>query len=339
MISDNLKGILTEQEIRDLKIIKDPNDQKIPDNCYKHASFDFRLDDEYYIPDGEEKISRCSDGLNRLVIPSYTSVIIGTYENVALPDNVAGRFDLRITWAVAGLIFQVGTQIEPGYDGKLFGVLHNLSSSPITIQCKDSKNTLLTAEFHYTSSMTKPSPKQRDHLYKIQDFISKGVIHGSLQGLLDDVKTRSKDVEALSEKLDKRVENELKRINELSEKIQRHNDDILSLREKVVSDKMDWLNKRMSLNSNKLGFYALIVAIITMLYTIYQNSQSLNDGVEKKIYTYENDSLKKRIFKLERVNNDDKQIPDGSKSKNRDSLAIEIAPTHISTIKNNRRSR
>ena len=192
------------------------------------------LDDEYYIPNSEKKIRKCSDYLGTLEILPYTSVIIGTYENVSLPDNVAGRFDLKITWALAGLIFQVGTQIEPGYDGKLFGVLHNLSNDIIEIPYRDARNTLLTAEFHYTSLPATADKPQKDNLYKIQDFISNGVIRGSLFSLFKAIDERNQEIKVLNEKLGQKVEKELESMNRVLDRVTLTEKDIIGVKESLL---------------------------------------------------------------------------------------------------------
>ncbi len=84
-------------------------------------------------------------------------MFFSTYEKVKLPNNIAGRFDLRIQWALQGLILQVGTQIEPGYEGRLFGLLHNFSKKEI---CIPTTSRILTAEFYYTSKEAEPINKK-----------------------------------------------------------------------------------------------------------------------------------------------------------------------------------
>ena len=291
------QGILTEYEIKFHRLIR-RDDKDINDNCYSNASFDFRLDDEYYIPNGANKIKKCSDELGMLIIPSYTSAVIGTYENVSLPNNIAGRFDLRITWAMAGLILQVGTQIEPGYDGKLFGVLHNLSNTPIKIPYKDHKNTLLTAEFHYTSYPTKPKVGQRDKLYKIQDFISKGIIHGSLLGLFDIIKEKNLEVQRLASRLDQRVEKELESINRVLDRVTTAERSITTIRENNMNN---FWNKQNIMLIVSTVLLTIFIPVVLSLITPTKEMRELRDSLKKEIelnqkQRNELDSLKRDFF-------------------------------------------
>lgn len=195
-LSNNKKDIagsvLIHHDIKRLDIIRLAKDQKLNEDCYSNASYDLRLGNEYWIPSnhndgnvfhnsGEKVPYLCSDNNNVLKIPAFTSIVFSTYEKVKMPNNVAGRFDLRVKWALQGLILQVGTQIEPGYSGKLFGLLHNFSKKEILIP---TKSRLLTAEFYYTTGPALPA-KVKDCMDDLKSFINKyAIIEGSLEGFL-----------------------------------------------------------------------------------------------------------------------------------------------------------
>lgn len=208
------KGVLTINEIRDLKLIQLDEEQSIDEKCYSNASYDFRIGERYAFPSEEidnikieeakfvecphrrnnkPKIYSCKKDNYVIRIPAFTSIVFITYEKVCMPDNVAGRFDLRIKWALQGLILQVGTQIEPGYEGRLFGLLHNLSNKEI---CIPMNNRLLTAEFSYTSKNTPPK-KEKVILDTIEQFLDKyHSISGTLEYFL-------KELNKTKEKMDK----------------------------------------------------------------------------------------------------------------------------------------
>lgn len=184
MPPDGRYGVLTRTEIKELHLIEVDDPNSVSEQCYAPASYDLRLGDEYYIPNqlDQMRIQHCSeDGI--LTLPPFSSVLISTYENVHLPDNVVGRFDLRISWALAGLVFQMGTQIEPGYHGKLFGLLHNMTDKPKRVRYCSEDDRLLTAEFHYTQRPADIPPERRKKLVRLVEFLKEDVVSGSIATL------------------------------------------------------------------------------------------------------------------------------------------------------------
>lgn len=146
-------GVLSGEEIEDLKIICE--DTFYPKSL-KSASYDLRLGNKCYYYDSK-KIELEDMGC-QLEIEPYTSVLITTMEILCLPDNVVGRFDLRITYALRGLILQVGPQIEPGTNGFLFALLTNMSGKTV---CLNQGEPLFTAEFSYLNRSVKISKEPR----------------------------------------------------------------------------------------------------------------------------------------------------------------------------------
>jgi deoxycytidine triphosphate deaminase len=210
-------GVLTGEEIRDLKII-DPS-LEIDLRCFSNASVDLRLGEKYFFPHLYQKaISQRKDSRllteseqselldnqiyncateGYLSIPKFTSVVIETYESLIIPDNIAGRFDLRIKWAIAGLVLQVGTQIEPGYKGKLWGLLHNFSNEEVTISYKSYEHRLLTAEFSFTNKDTPPLPSKKPQASSLKSFLLKyQVKSGSLSNYFEEIENTKKGIQA-----------------------------------------------------------------------------------------------------------------------------------------------
>jgi len=221
-------GVLTKDEIESLKIIQLEGGQKEDKSCYASASYDFRLGDEYYVPkpvnsdkysnndliQNAEAIINCplrNDGLNNQIktcskdnhvlrIKPFTSIVISTYEILNMPDNVIGRFDLRIKWALQGLVLQVGTQIEPGYNGRLFGLLHNFSKKEI---CIPTMSRFLTAEFSYTSGNTSPE-KGLKPMLKLKDFLSRfPAIDGTLENYLEEIRKLTYEIDENKKKIER----------------------------------------------------------------------------------------------------------------------------------------
>ena len=228
MNSKNEKvGVLTKDEITSLKIIQTEEGQKEDKDCYASASYDFRLGDEYYVPkpvisdkdsknnliqnakavincplrhDGlNSQIKKCSQDNHVLRIKPFTSIVISTYEILNMPDNVIGRFDLRIKWALQGLVLQVGTQIEPGYNGRLFGLLHNFSKKEI---CIPTLSRFLTAEFSFTVRNTQPKTGYEPML-KLENFLSRfPAIDGTLENYLEEVRKLTSEIDENKKKIE-----------------------------------------------------------------------------------------------------------------------------------------
>ncbi len=107
-------GVLTRTEIvSEQVVIPDTIDNK----SIKPASYDLRLGDEYYIPSDinnsasiESGIHKCSDSNDVLLLKSFSSIVFSTEEILSLPGHVVGRFDMRIKYAMQGLVLQVGPQ-------------------------------------------------------------------------------------------------------------------------------------------------------------------------------------------------------------------------------------
>lgn len=233
-------GVLTISEIKEMGLIQNSDGAPVNEYSYSNASFDFTLGDEYFFPKqfhddlkkaATEKglasvndlpdsfrqdllkndIRLCSANNGFLRIPKFSSVVISTYESVNLPNDVAGRFDLRVKWAMMGLILQVGTQIEPGYSGRLWGLLHNFSGEEVIIGFRSNDHRLLTAEFYYTTQPAAPTKGKEKKPGTIKDFLAKYPVNsGSIQNYFEQFSKMSED-------LDKKVSAEIQKISTFNE--------------------------------------------------------------------------------------------------------------------------
>lgn len=86
-------------------------------------------------------------GPDTVPIDSFGTIIFSTKEKIKLGKytNIVGHFGLRIQYGLKGFILQVGPQIEPGYDGPLFGALLNTRNKKQFIP-RDTR--FLTVEFY-----------------------------------------------------------------------------------------------------------------------------------------------------------------------------------------------
>jgi deoxycytidine triphosphate deaminase len=158
IIPPELPGVLTGEEIKNLKLIE-PMDQDFIDNCLKATSCDLRLGYEVLICGKNKPIFKKLKEKDPITIESFGRIIFMTKEKVMLynQDNIVGRFDLMIRHGLDGLILQVGTQVEAGYEGYLFGLLINTQGNSKTLKAGER---LLKIEFSRMNR--KPSPELID---------------------------------------------------------------------------------------------------------------------------------------------------------------------------------
>ncbi|WP_152569157.1 dCTP deaminase domain-containing protein [Porphyromonas gulae] len=194
---NNCSGVLTCDQIKSLGIISENFNEK----NLRPASYDLSLGDDYFVPPETRSegavMEKCSQHNDVLKIGEFSTVGFSTDEVLKMPSNVIGRFDLRIHLAIQGLVLQVGTQIEPGYEGRLFGLLINFSSEQICIH-KGSR--ILTAEFSYTSSdirgLNTKICRTLSDFCKIGDGLSpRPIVQGSIESVLKFIKKSRKQIE------------------------------------------------------------------------------------------------------------------------------------------------
>lgn len=96
-----------------------------------YSSYDLSLGDEYYY---KGKIKQLSDKSPFILIEPYDYAIVTSKEIANFPNDIAGRFDLKVSLFCQGVVLSNGTQIDPGFEGKLFCLLFNTSNSPVALK-------------------------------------------------------------------------------------------------------------------------------------------------------------------------------------------------------------
>jgi dCTP deaminase len=115
-------------------------------SCVQPASYDLRLGNLIYSPlQPERAIDLTNGGGGAYRLPPYGTAIVTTFEDLKLPNNLLGRIGLKSSFARTGLVASTGPQIDPGFNGKLFVSLFNLTAAPHVLKYRD---TFLTIEFH-----------------------------------------------------------------------------------------------------------------------------------------------------------------------------------------------
>ncbi|SEA18448.1 dCTP deaminase domain-containing protein [Nitrosospira multiformis] len=102
----------------------------------KSASYEIDFDGEvYYWKDGDKKdFTKKKIELDEpFPIDKNSIVFVSPKTKFRLPDYIALRFNLRIKHVHRGLLLGTGPLVDPGFAGRLFIPLHNLTSEPYTI--------------------------------------------------------------------------------------------------------------------------------------------------------------------------------------------------------------
>jgi len=148
--------MLTRTEIKSLAlVILDDQGTAAPAEFYDETSYNLRLGAEYMLITEPGEVKDCSSGVRQLRLPPYGCALVSTRELVKLPNNIYGRWGLKIRPALSGLVFQAGPQIEPGSNTRLFGLLFNLSNSDRTIAFEQP---MWSIDFERTSPSQAPNP-------------------------------------------------------------------------------------------------------------------------------------------------------------------------------------
>ncbi len=104
------------------------------DDCLEAANYNLRLGSEYRV---SGKTVSLTEKDPYVTIRPYEVVVLSTYERLQLPRFVIGRWSLRVTMAYEGLLWTGGAQVDPGYEGRLYCPVYNLSSRAIHLKWKD----------------------------------------------------------------------------------------------------------------------------------------------------------------------------------------------------------
>ena len=111
--------------------------------CIQPASYDFRVGKEGLTAEGREKIDIERKGL--MILEAGDFGVISSLEKVEMPADHAARIGIRSYYSRQGLFAATGPQVDPGFRGRLFVTVINLSPNPITLPYKEK---FLTLEFH-----------------------------------------------------------------------------------------------------------------------------------------------------------------------------------------------
>lgn len=129
-------------------------------NCVEPATYDLRVGKEGVTAEGKEKIDISEKGLFLLEPGDFG--VISSLEIVEFPPDYAGRFGIRSYYSRQGLFASTGPQVDPGFKGRFFITVINLSPNPIMLPFKDK---FLSLEIH---KLEEPAKKPYQGPYQNQ---------------------------------------------------------------------------------------------------------------------------------------------------------------------------
>jgi Deoxycytidine deaminase len=207
-----LRAEVIERYVRDFNLIVDNSGferERVKGASYsmRPAPHDGWIVDEF---GAIKSLTIETDGANRewYIAPKNSFVFIRLAELLRLPFYMIARFNLKIRYVYQGLLLGTGPQIDPGYAGRIFIPLHNLTSEPVSIYTDE---TFVSFDFELTTplELDKGDPSNRDEFYKIyldskrpidraklerqalRDYLGESKPHSSLEVLQNELKALS----------------------------------------------------------------------------------------------------------------------------------------------------
>ncbi len=135
--------ILTDRQIREAhengNIVIEPFD----DAQVQGATYDLRVGEYGATTTTKRKVNIKNDGA--ITFSPGDFGIVTVLEELKLGNQYVGRFGLRSKYARKGLIATTGPQIDPGFHGRLFIGITNLTPRSVSLPYKDD---FISVEFH-----------------------------------------------------------------------------------------------------------------------------------------------------------------------------------------------
>lgn len=135
--------ILTAQQIEAAHLARDIIINPFEQKQVQAATYDLRVGRQGATTSSKRLVNIEEQGY--LPIEPGDFAVVSVLEELTLGPQYAGRIGLRSKYARKGLVATTGPQIDPGYHGRLFVGLTNLTPNSISLPFKDD---LLSVEFH-----------------------------------------------------------------------------------------------------------------------------------------------------------------------------------------------
>jgi len=178
--------ILTKSDILKRVNSSKPLIEDFQNDSLNSASYDLHLGDEYLRGGRYDKLD--VKKAQYLEIPAHDVVVVCTEERVNIPDDLIGRFGLRFGLAMKGLVLNNEPQIDPGYSGRLFCLLYNLTDRLVVLTYKQP---FATIEFETTIAPIAPADMYKglyQHSAHISDAVKEVLPKSGLKELSDNLR-------------------------------------------------------------------------------------------------------------------------------------------------------
>jgi dCTP deaminase len=136
-------GILVDKDILEALKLNYLRIDPFDESALEPATYDLSLGGMAVVTTSSEVIDLAGDGL--LKIPPYAAALVQTEEILTLSSRIVGRLGARSNLLQNGIIASTGPQIDPGFTGRIFVNLLNVSDRPFSIR---RRTRFLSAEFH-----------------------------------------------------------------------------------------------------------------------------------------------------------------------------------------------
>lgn len=113
------------------------------ENQLKPASYGIKMKGEFIYWENREKIIEGrledikdidSDGDKVFILKRNSIAFVGLEPEFRFPDYIAARFNLKIKHIYQGLLLGTGPLVDPGFEGKIYIPLHNLTNNEYKIK-------------------------------------------------------------------------------------------------------------------------------------------------------------------------------------------------------------
>lgn len=189
----NSTGVLTRNMIEKMlqcgMLLKNASVSQI-----SNASYDLLLGDEYYYGG---RVRKLNDEIPFIPIEPYDYIIASTKESMSFPRDIVARFDLVVNLFFQGIILSNSTQIDPGFNGKLFCLLFNTSNKTVYLKREEP---LTTIEFNKLCEPTTIYSGKYADEESMEKYLPPNILQGAINELkkeVEELKKQSLDMQKL----------------------------------------------------------------------------------------------------------------------------------------------
>ena len=169
-----------------------------PEKLLKPASYELTVGDEWCLG-GEYFELGVGDAKNFIEIPPFQVAVLKTEQTLCIPRFLIARWNIKIQHVYQGLLWVGAPQVDPGYVGKLFCPIYNLSNRKIRIGVGEpfaQMDFVKTTGFQPSISKSYKFPPKR---LIIEDY----EVHNLQSALFTEVKQKFKSYEEQFEQIKK----------------------------------------------------------------------------------------------------------------------------------------